>query len=157
MGEPQGFREFISVLSPALYRRAILLTHDRIQASQLVNATVSTLLPGWTRAPEHRELWAFVVEYRRFIKQASRPGALNAPQLKPGNQQGKPPTESRDEIALANQLIMHTPAERALAVHCLLDQVTTHEAAANLGLNSEWAAQAMDKIAPETVMKREGG
>lgn len=165
MAVPEGYREFVAEHTPALYRTAFLLCHDRERAEDLLNRTASSLLKQYKRRTSDAECaeWARLRVYRIFLEDAAKKGYEEAPASNAGEQSG--------EAFIARRLAALPPADRAIAVHAVLDDCSSQKVASDLGcttgevrvalasfsaLGSSYAEPSGEGAAPTVVMPSEG-
>ncbi|WP_316670754.1 hypothetical protein [uncultured Propionibacterium sp.] len=161
MGVPQGYREFIAEQTPALYRTAFLLCHDREGAESLLNRTAALLLKQYRQRTSDAECaeWARLCVYRLFLEDTARKGHKEAPAQNAGEQSG--------EAFIARRLAALAPADRAIAVHAVLDDCSSQKVAIDLGcttgdvrsalaafsaLGSSYPEQQQEGSGPPTVV-----
>lgn len=130
MGVPEGYREFVAEHTPALYRIAFLLSHDRDNAENLLNRTAKALLKQYKHRTSDAECaeWARLCVYRLFLEDAGKDGYEDAPPANAGEQSG--------EAFIARRLAALAPVDRAIAVHAVLDDCSTQKVAADLACST---------------------
>lgn len=130
MGVPEGYREFVAEHTPALYRIAFLLSHDRDIAENLLNRTAKALLKQYKHRTSDAECaeWARLCVYRLFLEDAGKDGYEDAPPANAGEQSG--------EAFIARRLAALAPVDRAIAVHAVLDDCSTQKVATDLGCST---------------------
>ena len=165
MAVPEGYREFVAEHTPALYRTAFLLCHDRERAEHLLNRTASSLLKQYKRRTSDAECAEGVRlrVYRIFLEDTAKKGYEEAPASNAGEQSG--------EAFIARRLAALPPADRAIAVHAVLDDCSSQKVASDLGcttgevrvalasfsaLGSPYAEPSGEGAAPTVVMPSEG-
>ncbi|MBE6477384.1 MAG: hypothetical protein E7Z97_04835 [Propionibacteriaceae bacterium] len=130
MGVPEGYREFVAEHTPALYRIAFLLSHDRDIAENLLNRTAKELLKQYKHRTSDAECaeWARLCVYRLFLEDAGKDGYEDAPPANAGEQSG--------EAFIARRLAALAPVDRAIAVHAVLDDCSTQKVATDLACST---------------------
>ncbi|SYZ33298.1 sigma-70 RNA polymerase sigma factor region 4 domain-containing protein [Propionibacterium australiense] len=137
MGVPEGYREFVAEHTPALFRIAFLLSHDREAAENLLNRTARSLLKQYKHRASDAECaeWATLCVYRLFLEDAGKDGFEDAPPANAGEQSG--------EAFIARRLAALAPLDRAIAVHAVLDDCSSQKVATDLGCTTAEVRSAL--------------
>ena len=138
-----GFRAWMAVRTPALRRKAVLLSGDWHRADDLVQDTLIALFASWPRVSRGSNVDAYAdrVLFSRFIDERRRPWRRERPVddvpdlADPRATRAFDDAEGPDTI-LAAALAALPPAQRAVVVLRFTDDLTIDEIARTLDLPS---------------------
>lgn len=155
MAPPDGYQELVTDQTPALFRRALLLSHDWHLAEDLVQETALSALTRWRKVSAADEPAAYLQtmltnlflsrtrrrSYSEVVTEIEVPSTVD------------PWPGIELEIQVAQGLAVLNPNERAVVVGRYLDDLPASEVAKQLGRNESWvrvtAHRALTKMRGE--------
>ena len=152
MAPPAGYEELVTDQTPALFRRALLLSHDWHLAEDLVQDTVMNALTKWRQVAKADDPAAYLQTMltNGFLSRTrKRSYAEIATDIEvPDTVDPWPGIEL--EIQVAQGLAILTPTERAVVVGRYLDDLSAADVGRQLGRKESWvrvtAHRALNKM-----------
>lgn len=140
MGAPEGYQELVRHEAPALFRRALLLTHDWHLAEDLVQETAVTALTKWrrVRAADNPPGYLSTILTNHFLARTRKRSYHETPTEIEVPDTVDPWPGIDAEIEVAKGLACLAPNERAVIVARYLDDLPVGTVAEQLGRPESW-------------------
>lgn len=140
MAPPDGYQELVTGQTPALFRRALLLSRDWHLAEDLVQDTAMQALTKWRKvaAADDRGAYLHTMLTNLFLSRSrKRSYSEVATDIEvPATVDPWPGIEL--ELQVAQGLGILGPAERAVVVGRYMDDLSVAEVASQLGRDESW-------------------
>ncbi|MGI5951356.1 MAG: sigma-70 family RNA polymerase sigma factor [Brooklawnia sp.] len=157
MAVPDGYRELVEGQTPALFRRALLLSRDWHLAEDLVQETAVTALMKWrqVKAADDKPAYLQTVLTNHFLSRARKRSYQERPvEVEIEVPETVDPWPGIDlELQVANGLAALNPSERAVVVGRYMDDLPVAEVARQLDRKESWvrvtAHRALAKLRDE--------
>ncbi len=140
MAAPDGFTALVESQTPALFRRALLLSHDWHLAEDLVQETVVTALTKWrqVKAAENPAAYLQTVLTNHFLSRTRKRSFHEAPSEIEVPSTVDPWPSIDMEIQVAQGLAVLNPLERAVVIGRYIDDLPAAEVAQQLARQESW-------------------
>lgn len=140
MRAPDGYEELVKAQTPALFRRALLLSHDWHLAEDLVQETAVNALMKWRQVSAADEPAAYLQTMltNTFLSRARKRSYQEAPTDIEIPHSVDPWAGIDLEIQVAQGLAQLNPNERAVVIGRYLDDLSAAQVAAQLGKAESW-------------------
>lgn len=140
MAPPVGYEELVTHQTPALFRRALLLSHDWHLAEDLVQDTVMNALAKWRQVEKADDPAAYLQAMltNSFLSRARKRSysEVSTDVEVPSTVDPWPGIEL--EIQVAQGLAVLNPNERAVIVGRYLDDLSAADVGKQLGRKESW-------------------
>ncbi len=140
MGAPEGFHPLVESVTPSLFRRALLLTHDWHLAEDLVQETVMTILTKWRHVEraDNPEAYCSQLMTNKFLSMSRKRSYHEKPDPIEVPQSVDPWPSIEAEISVAEALSTLSPDERAVVIGRYIDDISAVDLAKHLGKTASW-------------------
>lgn len=140
MASPDGFTALVESETPALFRRALLLSHDWHLAEDLVQETIVTALTKWrhVQRAENQAAYLQTVLTNHFLSRTRKRSFHEAPTEIEVPSSVDPWPSIDLEIQVAQGLAVLSPLERAVVIGRYIDDLPASEVARQLERQEPW-------------------
>lgn len=140
MAVPDGYQELVESQTPALFRRALLLSRDWHLAEDLVQETAVTALMKWrqVRAADDPAAYLQTVLTNHFLSRTRKRSYHEAPTEIEVPSTVDPWPGIDLELQVANGLAALNPQERAVVIARYMDDLPVADVARQLGRQESW-------------------
>lgn len=166
MGKIDEFERLLADATPALFRRALLLSHDWQFAEDLVQETGEVMLRKWrqVKAAENPTGYALQILTNRFLAHTRKRSFNETPAEIVIPDAVDPWKDIDTEISVAKALAALAPLERAVIVGRYVEDLSVRQVSEQLGKNESWvrvtahrSLKKLRELYPEPDSMRKAG